>query len=233
MGKRGPRPNGEFASKGATLSARITVATRKRLDEAAERTGNSLSQEVERRLSQSFENELPMQPASERMLLRVIGELIDRAGDFTGQSWLDNPYTFELITEAMALLMRAFRPPGDPKMPETIEPHRRLHEMAAISAEAKEKARVDMEKHLPIEVFARSIALETIRALRAAKDADENASPVMQHAAEYLDGLLTDPHLNFGQSAIINESATTDDGRPVKIWSWPGGGPSKGKEEKS
>src|SRR5262245_56685576 len=52
--KRGPAPRGPFEEKRRTLTTRITDATRRRLEDAANRAGRSLSQEIEFRLDQSL-----------------------------------------------------------------------------------------------------------------------------------------------------------------------------------
>ncbi len=50
----GRKPRGPFKGKTATLTTRITAATRAALDAAAQKNGLSLSQEVERRLDNSI-----------------------------------------------------------------------------------------------------------------------------------------------------------------------------------
>src|SRR5262245_40730201 len=57
MGKRGPRPKGEYGRKGgrtAVLSTRLQPDTRKRLVAATQASGRSLSQELEHRLRRTF-----------------------------------------------------------------------------------------------------------------------------------------------------------------------------------
>src|SRR6516164_3768972 len=57
MGKRGPQPKGEYGRKigrTAVLSARIQPDTRRRLVDATEASGRSLSQELEHRLRRTF-----------------------------------------------------------------------------------------------------------------------------------------------------------------------------------
>ncbi len=52
--KPGPKPRGPFEGKRKTLTTRITEETRERLEQAAESTGRSLSQEIELRLERAF-----------------------------------------------------------------------------------------------------------------------------------------------------------------------------------
>ena len=57
MGKRGPKPKGEYGGKiarTAVLSTRLQPDTRARLSKAAKASGRSLSQELEHRLRGSF-----------------------------------------------------------------------------------------------------------------------------------------------------------------------------------
>jgi hypothetical protein len=95
MGKRGRQSRGEYASKGATLSARITKGTRERLDAASKAGGLSLSQEVESRLRASLDEEdLLGGPVTTWMLSSVAKSIGDIEGR-TGRRWYDDPYTFD------------------------------------------------------------------------------------------------------------------------------------------
>ena len=53
----GPRPRGPFEGKRSTLTTRITVGTRKKLEDSARDAGRSLSQEIELRLDRSYAQE--------------------------------------------------------------------------------------------------------------------------------------------------------------------------------
>jgi hypothetical protein len=52
--RRGPKPKGPYEDKRRTLTTRITETTRAKLEEAANSSGRSLSQEIEFRLGRSF-----------------------------------------------------------------------------------------------------------------------------------------------------------------------------------
>ena len=145
MGKRGPQAAGEFSSKGATLSARITVGTRRRLEQAAKASGRSLSQEVEVQLGYS-----PHEGQStNRNLLWLIGKVIERTVQFTGQDWVRDAYTFHLMVEAVRVLLAKFRPEGTVAMPETIQ----LVSSLQGAADLKEEMRSILQRH-PSEYFA-------------------------------------------------------------------------------
>ncbi len=115
MGKRGPKPSGKFAKKGATLGLRCTVETRERLEAAAKASGLSLSQEAEARLARSFGHE------AEDQLIEVVRMAIEHTDRATGQSWIDDPYTFRMMVAVVVQLLHAFRPEGEVRMPETFQ----------------------------------------------------------------------------------------------------------------
>ena len=54
MGRRGPKPKGEFSGKTAVVSLRLQPDTRARLTTAKEASGRSFTQELEKRLRWSF-----------------------------------------------------------------------------------------------------------------------------------------------------------------------------------
>lgn len=115
MGKRGPKGN-----KAATLSARITVATRQRLDAAAKASGLSLSQEVERRLRLSLDDQDTFGgPVTSWMLESIAGGMttIER---HTGRKWEEDPYTFDECRSFVDAWMARFRPDGAATAPQPI-----------------------------------------------------------------------------------------------------------------
>jgi hypothetical protein len=89
----GPRPRGPFEDKRATLTTRITEETRKKLDKAASANGNSLSQEIESRLEQSFQYGGPR--TSE--LLRRLAAQAETWPDGEGDKWLDDPRAYQSV----------------------------------------------------------------------------------------------------------------------------------------
>lgn len=187
MRKRGPQAPGEFSSKGATLSARITVGTRQRLEKAAKASGRSLSQEVEARLAHSLYDG----QSTDRELFWLIGKVIERTVRFTGQDWGKDAYTFHLMVEAVRLLLAKFRPKGKLAMPDTIQLLRGLQG----AADLQEEMRSVFQRHPP-EYFADMVVNGVIADLRIVveKSPEKGVEPY-RRAAEFLVGPLTDPVL--------------------------------------
>jgi hypothetical protein len=115
MGRRGPKPSSKFAKKGATLGLRVTVETRRRLEAAAKASGLSLSREAESRLARSFGLE------AEDQLIEIVRMAIENTDRATGQCWLHDPYTFDMMVEVIGELLRTLRPEGEVRTPETFQ----------------------------------------------------------------------------------------------------------------
>src|SRR5690242_142926 len=79
---------------------------------------SSLVEEVERRLVASCAAEDHTADA----FLKLAGFSLAEANSFAGQSWVSDPYTFELAATAFAGIIKEFRPKGEIKMPETVLP---------------------------------------------------------------------------------------------------------------
>jgi hypothetical protein len=111
MGKRGPAPRGEFAGKTTVFSTRIRPDTRAALKQSAERSGRSLSQEIEYRLRRSFsEDEKIADVFGSRRnyaLMRVIAGLME-----INTEWTDDPVTFEELARSVNSLLQGLRPSG-------------------------------------------------------------------------------------------------------------------------
>lgn len=183
MGKRGPPPK-----KGATLGARITIDTRKKLEAAKRASGLSLSEEAENRLARSLSEE----KETEHWILQILRECMRAADMFTGRSWLEDPFTFDAMVSVITKLLVAFRPGGEVAMPETTTV---LTGLAGAPPQIREEMTAKL-KALPPQTFAHSIAGGLLIALqqrgfgRPLKQREMFAK-----AADYLEGLLTDPPL--------------------------------------
>jgi hypothetical protein len=206
MGKRGPKAKGDFSSKGATLSARITISTHERLKSLAKTSGASVSQEVEARLLRSFQDDADGAYRdfgfnTEYWLLRLIAESIKETEGFTGRLWRDDAFTFQVMVAAMNSFLKAFRPPGKPVTPNTIAPFREVPPMPK-NADAKVvKGYKQREQFMNAidpgawgEMIATSI-LEKIEKLGSTGGDAERA--VYQQASVYLKDLLTEDHHGF------------------------------------
>ena len=122
MAKAGRKAKGNYASKGATISARLTVNTRRRLDDAAKASGNSLSAEIERRLIASFEKDevygiSTFGHPQTYALLRLAAEAVKQVEGLTGAKWYQNRFTHDATTDAVMTILAAFRPPGNKRAP--------------------------------------------------------------------------------------------------------------------
>jgi hypothetical protein len=124
MGKRGPKPRGEYGAKGgrtAVLSTRLQRDSRVRLVAAAKSNGRSLSQELEHRLRRTFtEDDKSIEwYGSEQTaaVVKLIGATIQSAAARVSKSgkhdWLKEQWLFDDIMAAIAHVLLWFRPGGD------------------------------------------------------------------------------------------------------------------------
>ena len=118
----GRKPRGEFKGKSATLTTRITAETRAAMERAAQKSGRSLSQEVERRLIDSVRNERNRR-SDVRALAEAIAIVAEKVEIATGKHWLQDASTGEELRRGIDVLVRHFAPHGArPKvLPEASE----------------------------------------------------------------------------------------------------------------
>jgi hypothetical protein len=125
MGKRGPAPKGEFEGKSRVFSTRIREDTRSALEDAARKSGRSLSQEIESRLQRTFTEDRTIDAAfgSRRnyALMVMLANVINWTENQTSSAkadWVDDPYSFDLVVRGINALLEHFKPPGP--IPQTI-----------------------------------------------------------------------------------------------------------------
>ena len=131
MGKRGPRPKGEYGGKigrTAVFSTRMQVDTRARLAAAAKAGKRSLSQEVEYRLRRTFiEDDTDARNfGSEQTgaVVRLLGATIAAAiakisaRGKGGHDWLAEPWAFDDVKDAIDHMLLWLRPGGESGMRE-------------------------------------------------------------------------------------------------------------------
>jgi hypothetical protein len=115
MGKRGPVPRGEYSNKSRVLSTRIREDTRAALEGAAAESGRSLSQEIERRLRQSFDQDRLISAKfgtrQNYALLRLLASLFDTAPG-NNESWLNDADNYNHVAHSIRVVLDALRP-GD------------------------------------------------------------------------------------------------------------------------
>ena len=112
----GRKPKGEFHGMRNPLSIRIPDELREKLDGACKGSGRSLTQEVTKRLNDSFATSVEPDP-----FLRAILYLIRQAALFTGKEWKTNPWMFQAFRAAVYLILERLSPPGELTPPETAK----------------------------------------------------------------------------------------------------------------
>ena len=119
----GRKPRGEFRGKSAVFSTRITPELRAALEREAARSGRSLSQEIERRLTDSMSKAETRKwgpPRTESMMF-FLAQLIDSIESETGQRWIDDPFTFQAVYFGLNLIFSMLKPDGDVVPPNRIK----------------------------------------------------------------------------------------------------------------
>jgi hypothetical protein len=114
---KGPTPRGEYVGKSSVFSTRIRPDLRQKLEQAAKKSGRSLSQEIEHRLRRTFvEDEKTAENFGDRrtfLLMRMMAMAIRFKGDDDQPGkWLENPEDFEIAIAAALSVLEAVRPPG-------------------------------------------------------------------------------------------------------------------------
>lgn len=108
-GKPGPKPRGPYEGKRETITTRITPSTRQKLDQAAEDTDRSLSQEIEFRLERSFDREDGLGGHRTAAVLRRLAHLA--AASMDDKHWLDDDATFNTVLDLWQRELRKLTPP--------------------------------------------------------------------------------------------------------------------------
>ena len=119
----GRKPTGPFRGKSATLTTRITPATRAELDREAKKKDRSLSQEVEIRLTGSLASKQRETPIHTRAIAHAITLLAGQIERETGKRWSQDPYTGIALRHGIERLIFHFAPTsyGAPVVPPRIK----------------------------------------------------------------------------------------------------------------
>jgi hypothetical protein len=107
--------------------------TRAAMQRAAQKSGRSLSQEVERRLNDSVLNDRNRR-SDVRALVEAIAIVSEKVEIATGKNWLQDAFTGEALRHGIEVLVRHFAPHG-PRPPNVEEAEGR------VLAEARERDR--------------------------------------------------------------------------------------------
>jgi hypothetical protein len=121
----GRKPQGDYAGKSATFTTRIQPELRAALDKSAKGSKRSLSQEVERRLQESFK--LPAEIARDlgpphiRALARLVSQVGQGVELMTGFKWREDRFTSEAFRSAINILLDRFAPDTEIEVPERCD----------------------------------------------------------------------------------------------------------------
>ncbi len=136
----GRKPRGEFSKLASPLSIRMPHDMRGTLSAAARASGKSVTQELLRRLNDSFrrDRDRKRDPAS-RALCFLLAELIELVKLNTAENpqpseWRSNPFAFRSVRLAFAHVMDALEPKGKMRAPTDV-----WLSHAMISADTPEK----------------------------------------------------------------------------------------------
>ncbi|MBY5888087.1 hypothetical protein HFN49_18055 [Rhizobium leguminosarum] len=128
-GKREPgagrKPNGEFSGKSAVFSTRITPDLRALLEKESKQTGKSLSQIVERRLRDSFDQpdrwKRALGAEHVRALAYVVAKIATSLEIRTGRHWHKDAFTGSALKTALNIAMHYFGSWGEVRVPDRLE----------------------------------------------------------------------------------------------------------------
>jgi hypothetical protein len=115
--RRGRPPKGDFHNKSAVFSTRITPETRAAIEAAAEASGRSISQEVERRLRESFTSArsctgLEKMSDDVQGLVVLLAMVITRMEQASGRSWRTNVAVGLAAIAALTTFLKQLREGG-------------------------------------------------------------------------------------------------------------------------
>jgi len=118
----GRKPRGEFKGKTATLATRVTPKTRADLERAAQKSGRSLSQEVEHRLDGSIRRDREHDRKRHvRALAEAVALVTERVEGATEKRWLDDTFTGDALRHAIEFLVFHFAPHGALEVPAKVK----------------------------------------------------------------------------------------------------------------
>ncbi|MGO7916228.1 hypothetical protein ACC702_32375 [Rhizobium ruizarguesonis] len=141
-GKREPgagrKPDGEFSGKSAVFSTRITPELRAALEKESKRTGKSLSQIVERRLRESFDDPKRRERALGADHVRALAYMVAKiATDLevrTGRRWHKDAFTGSALKAALNIAIHFFGSGGEVRVPDRLEEQAAQMQAASPSA---------------------------------------------------------------------------------------------------
>jgi len=114
--RRGPAPKGDYAGKAKTINTRATPDLREALEQAAKKSGRSLSQEIETRLRRTFREEDDLAKrfgsVAAARFFQATAQIMNlmRNPENPEADWLQDPYSFLLAAEVLHTSLYLVRP---------------------------------------------------------------------------------------------------------------------------
>lgn len=125
------RPRKAAAEKrSAPLSVRVTPDLHERLRAASEEASRTISQEIELRLRESFNQDQRFGGPFLYALFRVLAERISEIEHQTGAKWHKDRFTYDQVKDCVDGVVEHFRPRGRAKVPARLV-HENLTEKGA------------------------------------------------------------------------------------------------------
>lgn len=119
----GRKPQGEFSGKTAKMTMRMTLATRAQLEDAAKKSGRSLSQEAEYHLGLSLSRVRirdHIQALGE--IIQLLAQRIESKTEKNGKlHWNKDAFTGQALCRGIEVLVSHFAPRGTPVTPISVK----------------------------------------------------------------------------------------------------------------
>ncbi|MGM4957218.1 TraY domain-containing protein [Bradyrhizobium barranii] len=100
----------QAVTKNAYFSTRLDDATRDRLEREAEKSGHSLSREIQNRLEDSLNEKNAWGAPHVRDFARLAMHLANQVEGVTGKQWLEDQFTFEALKRALDISLALLNP---------------------------------------------------------------------------------------------------------------------------
>ena len=142
VGKTG-RPPQRDEAKRAAIAVRTTPTTKARLQEAADRAGRSLTQEIEQRLEQSLKDEDALGSLDNLAFFRAMASMMRLIESRTGNAWRQDTATWQAVRKMADKQFRNWRP----YPPNSQEIEQAIRERDEAEAEANAKLIEYQEKY--------------------------------------------------------------------------------------
>lgn len=213
--KKRPGRKATGRKRSEVFSARMTPELRRMLTESAERhSGGNVSLELEKLLAAQFRERQKMRKTSAlRALCFVIEQVAENIGggqfvdpayfsrnygsqeifDKLRNEWRTDPFRYQAFELAVAKLLKALRPPGEPKAPFTEAMIDEAAPPGSLDFEMDQAfLRLVKERYSSVEALASSAATQVWVRLNRTTELSENERRVMQEGGYASDVLISD-----------------------------------------